>query len=48
VDSGAHLKAELRDALDDLAGARDRTGRTVEAREEPVAGGVDLDPSVAR
>ena len=42
MDPGANLEAELRDALDDLAGARDRPSRPVEAREEPVARDVEL------
>jgi hypothetical protein len=47
MDAGADLQAELRHAPDDLARARDRSRGPVEAREEPVSGGVDLDPPVA-
>src|SRR5262249_58605905 len=43
VDPRADLEPQVWNALDDLAGARDRACRPVEAREEPVAGGVDLD-----
>ena len=47
VDAGAHLDAQVADALDDLHRAPDRARRAVEGRVEPVAGRVVLDPSPA-
>src|SRR5205823_12944707 len=42
VDADPDSEAELRDAIADRAGTRDRARRTVEAaRKEPVAGSVD-------
>src|SRR5262249_48166693 len=59
VQSGTHINAERLDAVANRAGALDRTGRTVEGREEPVPKGLHLpaaealelapcDPVVAR
>ena len=42
VNADANLEAELVNQLGDGASAADRPGRSVEAREEPVAGSVDL------
>ena len=48
VQPGAHLDAELAHRLDDRARAGDRPRGAVEAREEAVARGVDLDAAEAR
>src|SRR5437867_2572441 len=42
VQAGAHLEPQLADLLDDRLRAADRPRGPVEAREEAVAGGVDL------
>jgi hypothetical protein len=47
VDSGAHVEPEIAHAVDDRAGAANRTSRSVEAGEEPGARGVELRPAKA-
>jgi hypothetical protein len=48
VDPGPDREAERPDPLADRPSARDRAGGAVEAREEAVPGGVELDAAVAR
>lgn len=47
VDACSDLESERADGLDDPLGASDSCGRTVEGREHPVSGRVDLPAAVA-
>jgi len=48
MEAGAHLEPELCEVVADGERAANRPRRAVEAREEAVAGGVELDSAVAR
>jgi hypothetical protein len=45
VNTGADLEAEIDEPVVERARERDRPGRDVERRKEPVSGGIDLTPT---